>query len=110
MTGLILVALIPFAALGIAHGPPADHGLDRPGDGRRRSACSRSSAAPGSRSPAAFLHDIAQALPSYWLVQASHVALGGTVWGATGWLVVAAWTVVLSAFAVWAYQRDTKRV
>ena len=56
------------------------------------------------------LHGIAQALPSYWLVQASLVALGGTVWGVTGWLVVAGWTVVLGAFAIWAYQRDTKRV
>jgi len=61
-------------------------------------------------SDSGFLHDVAQNLPSYWLVQASHVALGGTVWGVTGWLVVAAWTVVLSAFAIWAYQRDTKRV
>ena len=35
------------------------------------------------------MHDIAQALPSYWLVQASHVGVGGHGWGATGWIVVA---------------------
>lgn len=37
------------------------------------------------------LRDIAQYLPSYWLVQASHVSLGGAAWPATGWLVVVAW-------------------
>ena len=48
-------------------------------------------------------------LPSYWLVQASHVATGGRAWGATGWVVVAAWTVVLTALAARAYRRDTRR-
>jgi ABC-2 type transport system permease protein len=57
-----------------------------------------------------FMYDLARALPSYWLVQASHVSLGGTGWGATGWLVVAAWSLVLIALAYRAYQRDTKRV
>jgi ABC-2 type transport system permease protein len=56
-----------------------------------------------------FLNDIAQFLPSYWLVQASHVSLGGHGWTATGWSVVAAWTVVL-AIARAAYRRDTERV
>ena len=31
-----------------------------------------------------FLHDLAQFLPSYWLVQASHVALGGHAWPRDG--------------------------
>jgi ABC-2 type transport system permease protein len=53
---------------------------------------------------------IAQALPSYWLVQAGHVALGGAAWGAKGWLIMGAWTVVLGGLAILAYQRDTKRV
>lgn len=41
------------------------------------------------------MHDVAQALPTYWLVQASRVAIGGESWGARGWLVIAAWSVVL---------------
>ena len=41
-----------------------------------------------------FLHDVAQALPSYWLTQASRVASGGAGWSALGWVVTAAWTVV----------------
>ena len=38
---------------------------------------------------------LAQVLPSYWLVQASHVALGGGGWGVRGLVViVGAWSVV----------------
>ena len=42
---------------------------------------------------------IAQALPSYWLVQAGHVGLGGPGWTTTGWLVVAAWTLGAAGLA-----------
>ena len=55
------------------------------------------------------MHAIAQALPSYWLVQASHVGLGGQGWGTKGWAVVAAWSVGAAFAAAWAYQRDTQR-
>jgi ABC-2 type transport system permease protein len=108
MTGLLLVGLLPFAALGIALGHllgveavgPAIGGLSGLlgflggvwfplGDG--------------------VLRDIAQALPSFWLVQASHVSLGGNGWSATGWLVVAGWTAALSVLAAYAYRRDTRR-
>jgi hypothetical protein len=51
-----------------------------------------------------------QAVPSYWLVQASHVALGGHPWPARAWAVIAAWTVLLSLLAVRAYRRDTGRM
>jgi ABC-2 type transport system permease protein len=57
-----------------------------------------------------FLNDIGQILPSYWLVQASHVALGGHAWPAKAWIVIAAWTVVLAFLAQRAYRRDTGRV
>ena len=56
------------------------------------------------------LRDIAQLLPSYWLVQASHVALGGSGWPAKGWIVVAVWSVAAALLAGWAYRRDTARV
>ena len=108
MTGLLLVGLLPFAALGIVLGHllgveavgPTIGGLSGVlgflggvwfplGDG--------------------VMHDIAEALPSFWLVQASHVSLGGSGWSATGWLVVGAWTAALSLLAVYAYRRDTRR-
>jgi len=38
------------------------------------------------------------------------VALGGKAWSATAWIVVLAWTAVLSALALRAYRRDTARV
>lgn len=109
MTALLLVGLLPFAALGIALG----HLL---------SADAVGPAIGGMSALLAFLggvwfplgdgvmHDIAQGLPSYWLVQASRVSLGGPAWSATGWLVVAAWTVGLALLAARAYRRDTTRV
>jgi len=108
MTGLILVGLVPFAALGIAIG----HLLTPDSIG---------SALGGSISLLAllggvwfplsgFLHQLAQYVPSYWLVQASHVVLGGAAWPARGWLVMAAWTVTLTVLARRLYQRDTARL
>ena len=55
------------------------------------------------------MNDLGQLLPSYWLVQAGHAALGGDPWGARGWIVVAAWSVGATALARWAYLRDTAR-
>ena len=40
----------------------------------------------------------------------SVLSLGGQAWGATGWIVVGAWTAVLTVLAARAYRRDTKRV
>lgn len=57
-----------------------------------------------------FLYDLAQLLPSYWLVQASHVALGGAPWPAKGRIVIAAWTVILTRAAQRVYRRDPRRV
>jgi ABC-2 type transport system permease protein len=109
MTGLILIGLLPFAALGIAGGHVLTADSVGPAMG---GAVGLLAFLGGTWFPitSGALHDIAQALPSYWLVQASHVALGGQAWGATGWLVVAGWTAVLGALAVLAYRRDTKRV
>jgi ABC-2 type transport system permease protein len=52
---------------------------------------------------------IAQLLPSYWLVQASQVALGGRGWDGLGWAVMISWTIVLSLLAARAFKRDTQR-
>jgi ABC-2 type transport system permease protein len=49
-------------------------------------------------------------LPSYWLVQASKVAVGGGAWPLEAWLVVATWTAVMIVVAGLAYRRDTSRV
>lgn len=110
MTGLVLIALIPFAGLGIAMGHLINSDAAGPAMG-------------GGISLFAFLGgtwfpitgngafaQFCQALPSYWLVQAGHVGLGAhDPWPAKAWLVVAAWSLACFAFAGWAYRRDTKR-
>jgi len=113
MTGLVLIALIPWAALGIALGHLLTVDAMGPAMG-------------GGTSIFAFLGGtwfpltggggfvaFCKLLPTFWLVQAGHVGLpgqSGNPWGVEGWLVIAAWSVAMSAFAVWAYRRDTKRV
>lgn len=56
------------------------------------------------------MQKLAEALPSYLLLQAAHVGLGGHGWGTTGWIVVAAWTVGAALLGRRAYARDTQRV
>jgi ABC-2 type transport system permease protein len=109
MTSLILVGLIPFAALGILFG----HLLTVDSIGPAMGGTTALFAFIGGvwfPITGGILGKIAQALPSYWLAQASHVALGGQGWSRTGWLVVAAWSVGGTVAAAWAYRRDTKRV
>lgn len=109
MTGLILVGLLPFAALGMLLGHLLTADSIGPATGGLVSLLALLS---GTWFPLGhgFLHDIAQFLPSYWLVQASHVSLAGHGWAAGGWIVIAAWTAVLVLLARIAYRRDTGRV
>jgi ABC-2 type transport system permease protein len=109
MTGLILVGLAPFAALGIFLG----HLLTTDSVGPAIGGTTALFALLGGvwfPVTSGVMHTVAEALPSYWLVQAAHVGLGGQGWGTTGWLVVVAWTVGAAAAARRAYARDTQRV
>jgi ABC-2 type transport system permease protein len=110
MTGLILVALVPFAALGILLGHLLTADSVGPAVGGLVSLLALVSGTWFPLGSHGFLHATAQFLPSYWLVRASHVSLGGGAWTARGWIVVAAWTVVLMLLARFAYLRDTARV
>jgi ABC-2 type transport system permease protein len=108
MTALILIALIPFAAAGIflGHKLTTDSVGPAIGGGTALLALVSGTWFPVT---SGFLHDVAQGLPSYWLVQAGRVPLGGSAWSATGWMVVAGWGVVLIALAARAYRSDTGR-
>jgi len=108
MTALILVALLPFAALGIFLGHLLTVDSIGPATGGTVTVLAF---VGGTWFPvtSGVLHAIGRFLPSYWLVQASRVALGGSAWGALGFGVVAGWTVVLGAAAAWAFRRDTYR-
>lgn len=110
MTGLIVVGLIPFAAGGILLGHTLTPDSIGPALGGGIALLALLGGTWFPLPQHGFLHDLGQLLPSYWLVQASHVAVGGHVWGAQGWLVIAAWTAVLSVLAARAYRRDTGRV
>lgn len=109
MTGLILVGLVPFAALGILVGHLLTADTIGPATGGLVSLLALVS---GTWFPVTdgFMHAVAEGLPSYWVVQASHVSLGDGGWGVTGWAVVGAWSVLLSLLALRAYRRDTARV
>ena len=39
-----------------------------------------------------FMHDLSQATPTYWLVQAGHTLIGGAGWNARGWVTIAIWS------------------
>ncbi len=110
MTGLMLVGLIPFAALGIALGHMLTPDSIGPAMGGGVSLFALLGGTWFPLGNHGFLHDLAQYIPSYWLVQASHVAIGGKAWTGMAWLVIAAWTAVFSALALRAYRRDTARV
>lgn len=109
MTGLLLVGLIPFAALGIALGHLLSSDSIGPAVGGLVGVLALLGGSWFPISGHGFLHDLAQALPSYWLVQASHVGLGESGWGVHGWLVMALWTIALIGLARRAYRHDTGR-
>jgi ABC-2 type transport system permease protein len=109
MTVLILVGLAPFAAIGIFLG----HLLTTDSVGPAIGGTTAVFALLGGvwfPITSGVMHKIAEALPSYWLVQAAHVGLGGSGWGSVGWLVVVAWTAGAALAARRAYERDTQRV
>ena len=110
MTGLILVALIPFAAIGIMMG----HLLTVDSMGPALGGLSALFAFLGGTwfpiTGTGFLPQLAKSLPSYWLIQAGHVAFGSGSWPTRGWVVLGIWTAVFGLAAARAYQRDTKRV
>ncbi len=109
MTALVLVGLIPFAALGILFGHLLGPDSIGPAMG---GTVALLSILGGVWFPitSGVLFQIARVLPSYWLVQAAHVGVGGRGWGVTGWVVVAAWSVALAWAAREVYRRDTGRL
>jgi ABC-2 type transport system permease protein len=111
MTALMLIALVPFVALGILVGHLVSFDSIGPVIG---GATALFAFLGGSWFPITgngFIHDVAQDLPSFWLVDASRVGLSGhNDWGSKGWAVVVIWTIVAARLAARAYRRDTSRV
>jgi ABC-2 type transport system permease protein len=109
MTALVLVGLVPFAALGIWLGHLLSPEVIGPVMGGGTALFALLGGAWGPLASHGFMLHVAQALPSYWLVQAGRSAATGTGWGASGWGVIAAWTLVLGLLAARAFRRDTRR-
>lgn len=111
MTGLLLVGLIPFAAMGIMLGHLINSDSMGPvmGGGMSLFALIGGAWFPiGGAS--GFMHDLVRLIPSFWLVQAGKASVpGAAAWTAEAWAVVAVWSVLLVAGAIWAYRRDTGR-
>jgi len=109
MTGLMLIGLIPFAAMGIAIG----HLIAAESIGPVMGGSTALFAFLGGTwfpiTGHGLLHQVAQDLPSYWLVQASHLAIGGSGWSTRAWVVLGAWTAAMLVIAARTYRRDTKR-
>jgi ABC-2 type transport system permease protein len=107
MTGLILIGLVPFAALGIFLG----HSLTPETMGPALGGISAIFALLGGAwyplSTSGTLYNIVRLLPSYWLVQAGRAGLTHQAWPLEGWLVLIVWTAGLSWLAMRAYRRDT---
>lgn len=109
-SGLVLVAVVPFVALGIAIGHLLSPDSMGPAMGGGIGVLAFLGGTWFPIQGSGFFVHFCQALPSYWLVQAGHVGLGADPWGAKGWVTVAAWAVVFTVFAMWAYRRDTQRL
>jgi ABC-2 type transport system permease protein len=109
MTLLIVIALMPFGALGVALGHVLTVDSVGPATG---GIVSLLAVISGTWFPIThgFLHDIGQFVPSYWLVQAGRVGLNGHPWNAMAWAVIIGWTVILVAVAAFAYRRDSGRI
>lgn len=105
--GLLLVGLVPFTVLGVLLGHLVGPDASAPAVGGIVTLFCLLGGVYGfqiAKSGAVF--EVIKALPSYWLVQAGKTALGGGSWPTEGWIVIAAWTAVLTLVAVLVYRRD----
>jgi ABC-2 type transport system permease protein len=110
MVGLILIALLPFIALGIIVGHLLTVDSIGPAVGGGGAAFAFLGGIWFPLTNGSGLQKIAEYIPSYWISQAARVGVGASAWPAKAWLVIAVWTVVLAVIAARVFQRDTKRV
>lgn len=111
LIALVLIGLVPFAVLGILLGHLLTVDSIGPAMGGSVTLFALLGGAWGPvANSSEVLKELCQLLPSYWLVQAGRVALGGKAWPPEAWIVIAVWTVVLIRITVRVYNSDTKRI
>jgi ABC-2 type transport system permease protein len=105
---LMVVALLPFAALGVWAGHVLSADATGPAIGGSTALLALVS---GTWFPitSGFVRDLGELLPSWWLVQASRGAIGADGWPLKAWVVIAVWTAATAALARRAYLRDQGR-
>jgi ABC-2 type transport system permease protein len=110
MSVLVLVALVPFTALGIALGQLLKDDAMGPAVGGGVSLFAFLGGTWFPITGGGWFVGFVKLLPSYWLVRAGQVGIGSSnPWTLEAWLVIAAWSALGIAFAVWAFRRDTGR-
>lgn len=109
MITLVLIGVIPFALLAIALGHALTPDTIGPAIGGVMGLLPLVSGTWYPIGKTGFLHEFALVLPSYWLVQAGTIAVGGPGWTARGWITMIIWTVVFLRLAMVSYRRDTAR-
>jgi ABC-2 type transport system permease protein len=110
LTGYVLVALVPFAVIGVVLGHLLTVDSMGPALGGVTSLFAILGGAWGPLASGGFLGSAVKLLPSYWLVQAGNVVAGGGVWPAKAWIVIGVWTFATVRIATRVYRRDTARV
>ena len=110
MITLVLVGLIPFAAMGVLLGHLLSVDSMGPALGGISALFALLGGAWGPLGQTGALHHVIELLPSYWIVQAGHVAYTGQGWPAQAWVVIGVWTAGCAVLAARAYRRDTQRV
>jgi ABC-2 type transport system permease protein len=110
LTGYVLVALAPFAVIGIILGHLLTVDSMGPALGGITSLFAILGGSWGPIATSGWLQSLVKLLPSYWLVQAGNSAVGGDPWPVQAWIVIGVWTVVTVRIAMRVYRRDTDRV
>ena len=109
MTGLLLVGLAPFIAIGFILGNAVPVDTMPAAMGGVVLLFALFGGVFGRLFNGGTMLDIEKLLPSYWLVQAGKAAQSGGNWPLEGWIVVAAWVVALVPVAVFAFRRASIR-
>lgn len=111
MVLLLIVGLIPFAVIGILLGHLMKVDSLGPALGGVTSLFALLGGSFGPIFTSGVMLTIVKDIPSYWLVQSSRYVLTPSGWPpAQSWIVIGAWTLVMTRLAMRVYQRDTNRV
>ncbi len=109
MTGLFLAGLFPFAIIGVMLGHLLKPDSMGPVTGGVATLFLLVGGGFGNIGGTGIVHRLFELIPSYWLIRAGAVTLGGSPWTLEGWAVVLIWSAAFAILARIVYLRDTAR-